>query len=92
MTQNKTGIAKIQQRLADPRPLTDQERAQISSFLSTLSTDPVRVELVPEKFSAMKWVNIGCYVGIGLMIAPLFLAIIILGIPFAFALLNAVSS
>lgn len=86
---HQSGLEKIRQRLRQPAPLSDAERKQIDAFLGEIASQPdvMMVELAPAKFKAMYWVNVGCYFGIGLIIAPLFLGILILGIPFALSLL-----
>lgn len=53
--QAAAGIAKVQQRLANPAPLSDNDRRQIADFLGTVktyleapqTTQPLEVRILP---------------------------------------------
>ena len=71
----QAGLAKVRQRLADPKPLSDVDRKQIADFLSTVEADIETVSVFIEPTSAWK-VNLAEYflkglaAGAGLVIAP----------------------
>lgn len=77
----KAGLAKVRQRLADTRPLSDVDRKQISEFLATVEEEMDTVNVYIEPMSIWK-VNLGEYflkgfaAGAGLVIAPFSLFVI----------------